>query len=264
MKFASRSRHRPLRIQPRSPSHPMGRNSSSRPHPTAQHVCGCGYWTQFRRARSPEPKPQRDRSGPPDSRLVGYSVNGQVNAIDVETGTVQRLGHAGAWSHDGTILFFRGGGNPIYRASATGGEPTEVTQVLPGSDQTAPQFLPDGRHFLFTATGGPTPGVYTALLGGSEPPRRIVDDAVVGAYSSEHLLFIRQGTLFAQPFDVTRLQLTGSVTTVADQIVSTSGRSFALSVSTAGPIAYRTGPPAQAQFAWFDRSGTPASVDRRF
>ena len=190
-----------------------------------------------------------------DSRLVGYSVNGQVNAIDVQTGTLQRLGHAGAWNHDGTILFFKGGGNPIYRASATGGEPTEVTQVLPGSDQVTPQFLPDGRHFLFTATGGPTPGVYAALLGSSEPPRRIVDDAVVGTSSAEHLLFIRQGTLFAQRFDPTRLQLTGSVTTVADQIVTTSGRSFALSASTAGPIAYRTGPPAQAQFAWFDRSG---------
>jgi Tol biopolymer transport system component len=190
-----------------------------------------------------------------DSRLLGYSANGQVNAIDVETGTLQRLGHAGAWNHDGTVLFSLGGGNPIYGASAIGGEPTEVTQVLPGSDQVAPQFLPDGRHFLFTATGGPAPGVYAALLGSSEPARRIVDDAVVGAYSAKHLLFIRQGTLFAQRFDPTRLQLAGTVTTVADQIVNASGRSFALSASTAGPIAYRTGPPAQAQFAWFDRSG---------
>ena len=116
----------------------------------------------------------------PDSRLVGFSVNGQVNGIDIETGTLQRLGHAGAWNHDGTILFSMGGGGPIYRVSASGGEPTAVTPILQGSDQLAPQFLPDGRHFLFTASGGSTPGLYVALLGDSVAPRRIVEDAVVG------------------------------------------------------------------------------------
>ena len=84
-----------------------------------------------------------------------------------------------------------------------------------------------------------------------------MEDAVVGTYSSGHLLFVRKGTLFAQPFDPVRLQLDGRVTTIADQIVTQGGRSFALSTSAVGPIAYRTGPPVQAQFVWFDRSGTP-------
>jgi len=193
----------------------------------------------------------------PDSRVIGFSANGQVRGINVDTRVVQPLARAGAWNQDGAILFSRGGGGPIYRLAANGGEPAPVTPILQGSDQQAPRFLPNGRNFLFTAQGGTTPGVYVALLGGSDPPRRIVNDAAVGAYSSGHLLFVRQGTLFAQRFDPVRLQLDGRVTTVADQVVTAGGRSFALSASEAGPIAYRTGPPAQTQFVWFDRSGSP-------
>ena len=159
----------------------------------------------------------------PDSRVAGFSADGRVKGVNIDTGTVQPLAGAGAWNQDGTILFSRGGGGPVYGVAANGGDPTAVTPILPGSDQLAPRFLPDGRHFLFTAQGGTTPGVYLALLGGSDPPRRIVNDALAGAYSSGHLLFVRQGTLFAQRFDPVRLQLESSVTTVADQVVTQAG-----------------------------------------
>ncbi len=198
----------------------------------------------------------------PDSRSVGFSANGQLKRIDVDAESVQLLGGGGggvgsAWNEEGTVLIASGGNNPISRVSVGGGEPTAVTQVTPEtSTQLAPRFLPDGRHFLFTAMGGTAPGVYLGLLGASDQPRRIID-AVAGTYASGHLLFVRQGTLFAQPFDPVRHRLDGSPTTVADQIVTSPGMGlFALSASAAGPIAYRAGPSGvQSQFVWFDRSG---------
>jgi dipeptidyl aminopeptidase/acylaminoacyl peptidase len=75
--------------------------------------------------------------------------------------------------------------------------------------------------------------------------------------SSGHLFFVRQGTLFAQPFDADQLKLTGEPRSIAERVVTTADPgSAALSVSQAGHIVYRTGPSdAQHQFIWFDRSG---------
>ncbi len=198
----------------------------------------------------------------PDSLSVGFTgADGELKRIDLGSGTVQRLtwrGAGGAWNRDGTILFMTGGSNPILAVSATGGEATPATQITPETTpQVGPQFLPDGRHFLFTAMGTAR-AVYVSLLGGSEPPQRIVD-GISGMYGSGHLLFVREGTLFAQPFDPVRLKLEGAPTIVATQLATrnTLG-SFAFSVSAAGPIAYRAGPTgAQSQFAWYDRSGSP-------
>jgi roadblock/LC7 domain-containing protein len=74
--------------------------------------------------------------------------------------------------------------------------------------------------------------------------------------SSGHLLFVRQGTLFAQKFDPVRLTLAGSPAAIAEHLLVHYPGVAALSASAAGPIVYRTGPSgAQQQFVWFDRSG---------
>jgi len=84
-----------------------------------------------------------------------------------------------------------------------------------------------------------------------------VDSAPVYAPSG-HLLFARQGTLFAQAFDATRLELKGNPFSVVEQVASSSaGQGLAaVSASAAGPILYRTASGAGGrQFVWFDRSG---------
>jgi hypothetical protein len=73
---------------------------------------------------------------------------------------------------------------------------------------------------------------------------------------------VRQGTLFAQAFDPTRLELIGDPKAITERIVagSTVGAA-ALSASAAGPIVYRTGSSTlQSQFVWFDRSGKALEV----
>jgi dipeptidyl aminopeptidase/acylaminoacyl peptidase len=129
-----------------------------------------------------------------------------------------------------------------------------------------PQFLPDGRHFLYyiystnTTTGGS--GVYVSQLDKSDA-RRLLDADTAAVYvSSGYLLFERQGKLLAQQFDSTALTVTGSAFLVAEDVaVDATGTLAALSVSAAGPILYRgASSTAHRQFVWFDRAGTPVAT----
>jgi Tol biopolymer transport system component len=196
----------------------------------------------------------------PDSRSVGFSVNGQLKRVDVDSGSIQALGEGGAfggaWNVDGTLLVTQGPAAPLFQLSAAGGQATAVTQV---NQQTAnhrfPQFLPDNRHFLFYATGT-APGIYVAQLGTSDAPRRLLEADAATYAPSGHLLFVRQGTLFAQVFDAQRLELADSPIVLAEQVVvGVTAGSAALSASSAGPIVYRTGPASLQGFVWFDRTG---------
>src|SRR5204863_6156894 len=87
--------------------------------------------------------------------------------------------------------------------------------------------------------------------------RRLLDADAASVYAaSGHLLFVRQGELFAQSFDVARLALNGEAFRIADRISVNPGVSLAsLSASASGAIAYGTGSVRRTQFAWFDRSG---------
>jgi Tol biopolymer transport system component/DNA-binding winged helix-turn-helix (wHTH) protein len=197
----------------------------------------------------------------PDSRSVGFFAEGKLKRVDAAGGSVRTLasasrGRSGAWSRDGTILFAMLG-TPIFRVSDTGGEPIAVTQLegQPGS-HFAPQFLPDNRHFLYWVRGSSeVSGVYVGQLGSSQSRRLFDADAGATYVSSGQLLFLRQGTLFAQEFNPLRLELTGKPFSVAEQVAS-GAQGAGVSVSSTGSIIYRASAAvARRQFVWFDRSG---------
>ena len=124
------------------------------------------------------------------------------------------------------------------------------------SGHRGPQFLPDGLHVLYYVDGTPeSQGVYVSDLDGSAQ-RRLLDADSAAIYApSGQLLFRRQGTLFAQDFDLARLELVGNPYSVATD-VAVDGNSPPVSVSATGTIVYRTGGSGgRRQFAWFDRSG---------
>jgi serine/threonine protein kinase len=204
----------------------------------------------------------------PDSRAVGFVADARLKRVDLSGGPPQSLTaaanvtvvSAGSWNRDGVILFppNLGVGAGIWRIASNGGEPVAVTH--PDERHTshaAPQFLPDGRHFLYTASAGTQPGVYLAALDTPEEHRLLV--ATTGIYASPgYLLFVRQGTLFAQPFDLTKLALEGDPVQVGQQVVAGNPSSsfVAVSASATGLLAYRAvASTSQSLFAWFDRSG---------
>jgi Tol biopolymer transport system component len=204
----------------------------------------------------------------PDSQSVGFFAEGKLKRIDVDRGSVQILadapsgGRGGSWNRDGTIIFTPDSGNsPIFRISATGGTLSPVTRT-DASKETShrfPQFLPDGNHFFYYVQGSPeSHGIYVGDLGGALGRRLLdVDSAPVYAPPGQ-LLFVRQGTLFAQELDATRIELKGNPLSVAERIaLGTVGQgSAAVSASLAGPIVYRTASASgRRQLIWFDRSG---------
>ena len=224
-------------------------------------------WLRPFNAVSARPLPETDGASfpfwSPDSRSVAFFAYGQLRQIAIDGGSPRTLANApggvgGTWSRDGVILFSTLG-NPIRRISDRGGDPAPATRL--GAQQGAhylPQFLPDDRHFLYwVPSGRESHGVYVGQLDGSET-RRLLDADFPAVYAPpDHLLFVRQGALFAQRFDRTRLALAGTPFPVAEQVTSALGLRTAVSTSAAGPLAYRTGSVGggERQLTWFDRSG---------
>jgi len=192
----------------------------------------------------------------PDSRSVAFFADGQLKRIDIDGGATQTLARAsfgvgGAWNRDGTILFAPLFSGPIHRIPATGGEPVAVTRLAPGQiGHRRPRFLTDGRHFFYYASGAPNvSGVYLGQLDGADTRRLLDAESALIHQSSGQLLFVSQGTLYAQRFDMTGLALVGTRSPVAEDVAT-------VSVSDAGLIAYRTSAAGgRRQFVWFDRAG---------
>ncbi len=199
----------------------------------------------------------------PDNRSIGFFADGKLERIDIDGGLVRALANApnplgGAWNRDGTIIFTPNYSSPIFQISAAGGEAAPLMQTdAQQAGQRFPQFLPDGRHFLYyVQSSAESPGVYAGQLDGGAA-QRLLDADAPAVYASQHLLFVRQGTLFAQEFDPERLALSGNPFPIAEQIaVDGASSSTGLSASAAGPFIYRAGlGGGQRQFVWFDRSG---------
>ena len=197
----------------------------------------------------------------PDSKSVGFFADGKLKRLDLGGGLPQALANAaprgGAWNADGVILFARTTGSPLFRVSASGGEAVAVTKLDRQTSHRFPQFLPDGRRFLFYAQGPPeTAGIYLDSLD-SGAPKRLTAADTAGAYApSGWLLWVRAGTLVAQRLDLERRELTGNPVTVADP-VGFEGAVYAgaFSISAAGLVAYRPGGASRRQLRWFDREG---------
>jgi Tol biopolymer transport system component len=201
----------------------------------------------------------------PDSRSIGFFAENKLKRIDVPGGPVQvltngSLGGGATWNRDGVILFNGQATAGIFRVAASGGPISEVTRLDSPRElrHLLPTFLPDGRHFLFYVRGTPeVQGVYWGDLESKERVRLFDSDSAAVYSPSGYVLFIRQGTLFAQRFEPARRRLLGDPIFVADQVAFDSTSVAAISAGT-GALAYRTGSSSsKRQFVWFDRSGKP-------
>ncbi|HYN06179.1 MAG TPA: protein kinase [Vicinamibacterales bacterium] len=206
----------------------------------------------------------------PDGTALGFFSNLKLRRLDLSSGAirslcdVQRAARGGTWGPDGTILFPRSGASEIYRVSADGGSPVAVTEFDARRDETIPRFpafLPDGRHFLFISDGRADPqGRNTVFVGSLDSRTRkpITWTHSSAVYStSGHLLFLRDVTLFAQRFDVSRLTLVGAPVEIAKWAAATVRNEAVLSVATDAALVYQTGrgDADVAQLAWMDRNG---------
>jgi len=205
----------------------------------------------------------------PDGRFVGFFADGKLKKVAIAGGPPivlcdAPIGRGGSWSQGNVILWARAGSDGgIMRVSDAGGVPVTVTMPTDGEDAHRwPHFLPDGQHFLYTAvTGGccppPRPGtVKVASLDRTESVVSLLQADSSAGYASGHLLFARDQTLMAQPFDADARQLTGEAFPLAERISTEGSRYTSASASANGTLVYvHEGSPSPLQLTWFDRAG---------
>jgi eukaryotic-like serine/threonine-protein kinase len=202
----------------------------------------------------------------PDSRFIGFFASGKLKKMEVTGGPATTLTdgvgvHGGAWNRDGVIIFGPNIAGPLYRMSSAGGPATQITTLDTARNETVhawPHFLPDGRHFLYLARSAlrEKSAIYVGSVDGKESKFVISADSTPAYAPPGYLLFLRERTLMAQPFDAEKLQVTGDPFPIAEQVGfnPANGRAF-FSVSDNGVLVYRTRVFNDNQLAWVDRTG---------
>jgi serine/threonine protein kinase/Tol biopolymer transport system component len=213
----------------------------------------------------------------PDSRFVAFDAGGKLKKLDVSGGPPQTLcdlpgvGVGGSWNRDGDIIVGNTAGG-LLRVRETGGAASPVTSLDPTRKEEfhlLPSFLPDGRHFVYLRVSPSAPqtgGSYIGTLDAKpeeQSGQRLMPYEVGLTYTAasdsgpDHLLFLREGTVIAQPFDAKRLALAGDPVPVAERVGSFRDGAY-FSTSGNGVLIYRTA-DADFQVSWFDRQGLLSS-----
>jgi Tol biopolymer transport system component len=206
----------------------------------------------------------------PDSRTIGFFADAKLKRIDLTAGSALTLceapsGRGGTWNTQGTILFAPSVQGGLQQVPAGGGTPTAVTTTdgTPYSSHRWAQFLPDGRHFLYLAVlqqeGRDQSAVFLGSLGG-RTPQLVLRSRSQAAYASGHLLFLRDRTLWAQPFDPGSEALSGAPVAIAHDVLEdpTIWRAI-FSASDTGTLIYQAG-VAGTSLTVYDRDGHETGV----
>jgi Tol biopolymer transport system component len=215
----------------------------------------------------------------PDSQHIGFFADGKLKRIPASGGSSQiicnqQYPEGGTWSRDDVIVFSQAG--QLYRVSAAGGDATLLAPLDHAHGeiaQTWPQFLPDGRQFIFysqrAGNAGGRSGIFLASLDSAGRKFILATEHRAAFAPPNFILFLRDGSLLARPMDLKRFQLTGQAVSLADSVATRfagiwfnpkpglpiSGGPAAISVSDNGVLLYHSGSPPKSQLAWYDRSG---------
>ncbi|HWW16828.1 MAG TPA: protein kinase [Candidatus Dormibacteraeota bacterium] len=204
-----------------------------------------------------------------DGRSLAFFADAQLKKLEVSGGPVQTIGDApsgrgGTWNKDGVIVFAPSVTAGLYRVPASGGTPTKISDIDKSLGQSGlrwPVFLPDGKHFLYLAANftGQKGGniIYVGALDSKEK-HFVVESTANAAYAAPgYLLFYRDKTLYAQPFDLKRFALTGEATVILPDVqFLPQVKRAVFAVSDQGLLLAQSGSEAAlSQLTWFDRKG---------
>jgi hypothetical protein len=154
--------------------------------------------------------------------------------------------------------------------SAGGGESTQITEFdteRGDNSHRHPRLLPGGTHFLFMArTGRGSESGQPVVIGSLDDPDNhsvLMHSPTAVEYASGHLVFPRDRTLMARPFDPASLQFTGDAFPVAEDVTLLAPGTVVgvFSVSQEGTLAYQKGGGAGlARLVWRGRQGEELGV----
>ena len=194
----------------------------------------------------------------PDSRHIGFFADGKLKRVPVSGGPSQvicdaRTGADGTWSEQGIILYDGQPADPLYRVPAGGGIPTAQIPASEGQPGW-PQFLPGGDRFLYVTVGS-QPELKIGSLDGGEAQVVLTGQSRVEYAPPGHLLYVRDNTLVAQPFDPDTGTLSGDPVPLAQDLGVDNVGLAHFTASHTGVLAFRSGEAGGGQLAWVDRKG---------
>lgn len=186
----------------------------------------------------------------PDGRNVLFRSGAHVRRVPVEGGTpvtVSDVGTSYSWGDNGVILIYAPPAT-LYQTSEGGGALRLVTRVSQAQHISTfgyPYLLPGSEAALVTLYRGGL-DVTSARLGVVRlSDGKIIDLQTPGAnprYAAGYIFFARaNGSVFAAPFDLRRLRLSGPATPVQDNVVLKGGGGAEFGVSENGTLVYRSG-----------------------
>jgi serine/threonine protein kinase/Tol biopolymer transport system component len=206
----------------------------------------------------------------PDNRYIGFFQSGKMKKIEASGGPSVTIcdapdGRGGSWNQYGVIIFSNSG-DPIYEVPAAGGTSTAVTTLDRSRNEMThrwPHFLPDGKHILYfsrSSFGGverEQDALCVASLDGKVNERLMPAKGNV-VYASGYLIYLREKTLMAQPFDAGKLETAGDAVPIAEPVeYDLSFNRAVFTASQNGILVYQAGTAhAGQQLEWFDRTGT--------
>ena len=213
----------------------------------------------------------------PDGEWIGFFADGHLKKISPAGGPPETIAElrgfqSADWGSQGDIVYRARNREPLYVIHDTGGSPRQVTQLEVGLTENShrgPEFLPDGRRFLYTsrAADRDNNALYVASLDSPERRRLMPAEAHVsyvapGTDRPGALFYYSEGALIARPFDADGATFIGEPTVVADDVnyvaasINAGFRVSGFRVSGDGSlIIVRPAGGDQARLTWFRRDG---------
>jgi tRNA A-37 threonylcarbamoyl transferase component Bud32/dipeptidyl aminopeptidase/acylaminoacyl peptidase len=199
-----------------------------------------------------------------DSRHVAFFADGRLKRVAVEGGQVQIIcdedqGADGSWNQHGDILYDSADNDPIRRVGAGGGIPRPAVPVNTEAGETAvgwPEFLPDGRRFLYVLwTENANSQLMLGELDSGQATHLMDVDSRVQYAEPGYLVYVRDDTLVVQPFDAESGEIRGDPRPLAQQMSIDAVGLADFSAARNGTLVFRTAGSAVRRLVWRDRSG---------
>lgn len=201
-------------------------------------------------------------SGPffsPDDQWLGFSTPAGLFKVSLGGGAALNVGpsvfNGSYWGANG--LFTMGSSSGLQQAPEGGGTPRPLTTLQPGEGaHRLPDVLPGGRGVLFAAAAAQSQSVAVVSTAGER--RDLLPAGTAPRYApTGHLVYAQAGTLFAVPFDLATLNVTGNPSPVLQGVLQTNLGFPYYSFSNTGTLVYVSGSAGSTRtLVWVSRNGT--------
>jgi Tol biopolymer transport system component len=207
----------------------------------------------------------------PDSRFLGFIAGGKLKKIALSGGSPEVICDApdprgGTWGANGDIVFAPQASGGLFRVSSEGGEPVEVVHPDASRKETGlryPQFLPDGKQFVFVSMPRRQGNfeIYLASLASKDRALLMRAGAAPVWAEPDYLVTVRNQRLVVQRFDPAAGKLVGEPQELGDApTIQGPDGVRVVSASRNGILVYSASRLSNTQVSWFDRTGKRQSV----